>query len=326
MRRREVVMLLGGAAIWPCAARAQQQPAMPVIGFLHQGSSQPSAHLIDAFRLGLRESGYVEGRNVVLEFRWANGEYDQLPALAADLVRRRPSVITAALLPAARAAKAATATIPIVFVTGSDPIESGLVTSFNRPAENVTGVSLFSVMLAAKRVELLHELVPRATVIAVLVNPTNPNAASNMREIEAAAHRTGLQIAFIRISSDRDYDAAFSTISQLRAGTLLVSADGFFASRRVQLVALAARLAVPTIYFQREFVDAGGLISYGTSSPDMYRHAGLYAGKILKGAKPAELPIEQPTKFELVINLKTAKALGLEVPPTLLARADEVIE
>ncbi len=325
MKRRAFITLLGGAAAWPLVAGAQQ-PGMPVIGFLHQGSPQPSAHLIDAFRLGLREAGYVEGRNVVLEFRWANGEYDQLPALAADLIRRQPSVITAALLPAARAAKAATATIPIVFVTGSDPIESGLVTSFNRPAENVTGVSLFSVMLAAKRLELLHELVPRATVIAVLVNPTNPNAASNMREIEAAAHRTGLQIAFIRISSDRDYDAAFSTISQLRAGTLLVSADGFFASQRGRLVALAARLAVPTIYFQREFVDAGGLISYGTSSSDMYRHAGIYAGKILKGAKPTELPIEQPTKFELVINLKTAKALGLEVPPTLLARADEVIE
>jgi ABC-type uncharacterized transport system substrate-binding protein len=325
VNRRAFIALLGGVAAWPLVARAQQ-PSMPVIGFLHQGSPQPSAHLIDAFRLGLREAGYVEGRNVVLEFRWANGEYDQLPALAADLVRRQPSVITAALLPAARAAKAATATIPIVFVTGSDPIESGLVTSFNRPAENVTGVSLFSVVLAAKRLELLHEFVPRATVFAVLVNPTNPNAASNMREIEAAAHRTGLQIAFIRISSDRDYDAVFSTISQLRAGALMVSADGFFASQREQLIALAARLAVPTIYFQREFVNAGGLISYGASSSDMYRHAGIYAGKILKGAKPTELPIEQPTKFELVINLKTAKALGLDIPPMLLARADEVIE
>jgi ABC-type uncharacterized transport system substrate-binding protein len=325
VNRRAFIALLGGVAAWPLVARAQQ-PSMPVIGFLHQGSPQPSAHQIDAFRLGLREAGYVEGRNVVLEFRWANGEYDQLPALAADLVRRQPSVITAALLPAARAAKAATATIPIVFVTGSDPIESGLVTSLNRPAENVTGVSLFSVVLAAKRLELLHELVPRATVFAVLVNPTNPNAASNMREIEAAAHRTGLQIAFIRISSDRDYDAVFSTISQLRAGALMVSADGFFASQREQLIALAARLAVPTIYFQREFVNAGGLISYGASSSDMYRHAGIYAGKILKGAKPTELPIEQPTKFELVINLKTAKALGIDIPPMLLARADEVIE
>ena len=330
MNRRAFIVLIGGAAAMPLAATSRvaraQQPAMPVIGFLHQGSPQSNAHVIDAFRRGLQETGHVEGRNVVLEFRWANGEYNRLPALAADLVRRQPSVIAAALLPAAHAVKAATATIPVVFVSGSDPIETGLVTSLNRPTGNVTGVSLFSVPLIAKRLELLHELVPGAAAVAVLVNPANPNADSNMREIEAAGHRAGLRIAFIEISSDQDYDAAFSLISQRQAGALIVSADGFFASRRGQLVALAARLAVPTIYFQREFVDAGGLISYGASSPDMYRHAGIYTGKILKGAKPTELPIEQPTKFELVINLPTAKALGLDIPPMLLARADEVIE
>jgi putative ABC transport system substrate-binding protein len=325
MRRRSFITLLGGAAAWPLAARAQR-PAMPMIGFLHQGSPEANTHIIDAFRRGLQETGYVEGRNVVFEFHWANGEYDRLPDLAADLVRRQPSIIAAALLPAARAAKAATSTIPIVFVSGSDPIEAGLVTSLSRPTGNVTGVSLFSVPLTAKRLELLHELVPGAAAVAVLVNPTNPNADASMREIEVAGRRAGLHIAFVKISGDKDFDAAFSTMSQQRAGVLIVSADGFFASRRRQLVGLAARLAVPAIYFQREFVEAGGLMSYGASSRDRYRHAGIYAGKILGGTKPTELPIEQPTKLELVINLQTARALAFEIPPMLLARADEVIE
>jgi putative tryptophan/tyrosine transport system substrate-binding protein len=326
MQRREFITLLGGAAAtWPLAVRAQQ-PAMPVVGFLHQGSSQPSTHPIDAFRRGLQEAGYVEGRNVTLEFRWADGEYDRLPALAADLVRGHASVIGAALLPAARAAKAATTTIPVVFISGSDPVETGLVTSLNRPTENVTGVSLFSVPLIAKRLELLHEVVPTASFIAVLVNPDNPNATSNERGIEAAASAMRLRTEFIKASSERDFDAAFATIVRQRPGALIVSADGFFAARREHLAALAARYAVPTMYFQREFVAAGGLISYGANSPDMYHQAGVYTGRILKGAKPADLPVVQPTRLELAINLKTAKTLGLDVPPTLLARADEVIE
>jgi putative ABC transport system substrate-binding protein len=326
IRRREFIFTLGGAAAaWPLAVRAQQ-PTMPVIGFLHQGSAEPTAHSVDAFRSGLQERGYIEGRNVIFEFRWANGEYNRLSALAAELVSRQPAVIAAALLPAAQAAKAATTTIPIVFISGSDPVETGLVTSLNRPTENVTGVSLFAVPLIAKRLELLHELIPGATTVAVLVNPTNPNVQANMRDIAAAGHSTGLRIVFMSASSDEGFDAAFSEVSQRQVGAVIVSADGLFASRRAQLVALAARIAVPTMYFQREFVDVGGLISYGANSSAMYRQAGIYTGKILKGTKPAALPIEQPTKFELVINLQTARALGFEVRPTLLALADEVIE
>jgi putative ABC transport system substrate-binding protein len=325
MKRREFITMLGGAAAWPLVAEAQHSP-IPTIGFLHQGSPQPNGRFLEGFRRGLQEMGYVEGRNVTFEFRWANGEYNRLPALAAELVRHQPAVLTAALLPAAQAAKAATTTIPIVFISGSDPVETGLVTSLNRPTENVTGVSLFAVPLIAKRLQLLHELVPGPTAVAVLVNPTNPNVEGNMRDIAAAGYSTGLRIAFTKASNDQDFDAAFSMVSQQQVGALIVSADGFFASRRAQLVALSARIAVPTMYFQREFVDVGGLISYGASSPAMYRQAGIYTGKILKGAKPAELPIEQPTKFELVINRKTARELRLEVPPMLLALADEVIE
>jgi putative ABC transport system substrate-binding protein len=317
--------LLGGAAAWPVAARAQQ-PAMPVIGFLHQGSAEANVKVIDAFRHGMQEAGYEEGRNAHVEFRWADGHYERLGTLAAELVRLRPAVITAALLPAAQAAKAATATIPIVFISGSDPIESGLVASLGRPTGNVTGVSLFSVPLISKRLELLHELIPIGNAVGVLVNPSNPNAEANERAIESSAKVLGSTVAFVGASGEPEFEDAFTRIAQQHFDALIVSADGLFASRRKQLVALAARHGVPTMYFQREFVDAGGLISYGASSPTMYHQAGSYAGRILRGASPTDLPVVQPIQVELVINSKTAKALGLTVPPSLLARADEVIE
>src|SRR5262245_39274992 len=320
MRRRSFITLLGGAAAWPLAAQAQQ-PAMPVVGFLHQGTLEGNSLSLKAFRNGLQESGFVEGRTLKLDLRWADGNYDRLPALAADLVRRQPLAIAAALLPAAQAAKSATATIPVVFITGSDPVETNLVTSLNRPSENVTGVSLFSVPLIAKRLELLHGVIPGAPVVAVLVNPSNPNAGANEQGVETAARTIGLRIEIIKASNDADFEAAFTTVRQ-RAGAMIVSADGFYASRRDQLVALAAQHAVPTMYFQREFA----LISYGSDTPGMYLQAGLYAGRILKGAKPADLPVLQPTKFELAINLNTARTLGVTVPPSLLATADEVIE
>jgi putative ABC transport system substrate-binding protein len=325
MRRREFMKLLGGAAAWPVAARAQQ-PAMPVIGFLHQGSAGANVKVIDAFRHGMQEAGYEEGRNAHVEFRWADGHYERLGTLAAELVRLRPAVITAALLPAAQAAKAATATIPIVFISGSDPIESGLVASLGRPTGNVTGVSLFSVPLISKRLELLHELIPIGNAVGVLVNPSNPNAEANERAIESSAKVLGSTVAFVGASGEPEFEDAFTRIAQQHFDALIVSADGLFASRRKQLVALAARHGVPTMYFQREFVDAGGLISYGASSPTMYHQAGSYAGRILRGASPTDLPVVQPIQVELVINSKTAKALGLTVPPSLLARADEVIE
>jgi len=325
MRRRQFITLLGGVAFaWPLAARAQQA-AMPVVGFLHQGTLEGNSLSLKAFRNGLQESGFVEGRTLKLDLRRADGNYDRLPALAADLVCRQPLAIAAALLPAAQAAKSATATIPVVFITGSDPVETNLVTSLNRPSENVTGVSLFSVPLIAKRLELLHEVIPGAPVVAVLVNPSNPNAGANEQGVETAARTIGLRIEIIKASNDADFKAAFTTVRQ-RAGAMIVSADGFYASRRDQLVALAAQHAVPTMYFQREFVPLGGLISYGSDTPGMYLQAGLYAGRILKGAKPADLPVLQPTKFELAINLNTARTLGVTVPPSLLATADEVIE
>ena len=274
----------------------------------------------------MQEAGYEEGRNAHVEFRWADGHYERLGTLAAELVRLRPAVITAALLPAAQAAKAATATIPIVFISGSDPIESGLVASLGRPTGNVTGVSLFSVPLISKRLELLHELIPIFNAVGVLVNPSNPNAEANERAIESSAKVLGLTVAFVGASGEPEFEDAFTRIAQQHFDALIVSADGLFASRRKQLVALAARHGVPTMYFQREFVDAGGLISYGASSPTMYHQAGSYAGRILRGASPTDLPVVQPIQVELVINSKTAKALGLTVPPSLLARADEVIE
>jgi putative ABC transport system substrate-binding protein len=326
MRRREFITLLGGAAAWPLAARAQQ-PAMPVVGFLSSRSPNESASAVAAFRQGLTEAGYVEGQNVDIAFRWAEGQYDRLPALAADLARRQAAVIFATGgNPPAFAAKAATATIPIVFITGSDPVEVGLVASLNRPGSNVTGVSLFTSLLVAKRLELLRELVPTASIIAFLVNPNNSNAQPDTRVAHAAAARFGQQLAVLSARTENDIDAAFAILVQRRASALLVNTDSYFLTRRNQIAAQAARHVVPTIHDLREYTAAGGLVSYGTNLADAYRQGGTYVGRILKGEKPHSLPVVQPTKFDLVINLKTAKALGLDVPPMLLARADEVIE
>jgi putative tryptophan/tyrosine transport system substrate-binding protein len=326
MRRREFVTLIGGAAIAsPLAVRAQQ-PGMPIVGFLHYGSPETYAHIVSAFRQGLRESGFVEDQNVAIEYRWANGHYDRLPALAADLVRRQVGAIAAAGFVGAQAAKAATATIPVAFASGVDPVASGVVASLNRPGGNVTGVSLISLELAAKRLELLRELMPQVRVIALLINPDNPSTGTELTDAEAAARTLGLQIRKVTASNERDLDAAFATMQTPRVDALIVSQDGYYIHRRDQIIALAARHAVPAVYSWREHPAAGGLMSYAPSLAEGYRQVGIYIGKILKGAKPADLPVEQPTKFELVINLKTARALGLDVPPTLLARADEVIE
>jgi putative tryptophan/tyrosine transport system substrate-binding protein len=325
--RRDFITLLGGAAAaWPLTARAQQ-PALPVIGFISGGSADGFAPLAAAFRQGLNEAGYVEGRNVAIEFRWAEGQNDRLPALAADLVARQVAVIAAGGISSALAAKAATTTIPIVFQAGSDPVQTGLVASLNRPGGNITGVSNFAAVLAAKVVEMLRELVPNSAVTAVLVNPTTPNLAESIaKDMQEAGRALGQQIHILNASSGDEIDAAITTLSQLRAGALVIGGDPLFTSRRVQLAILAARYGTPAIYSAREFPAAGGLMSYGANLTDTYRQTGVYTGKVLKGAKPADLPVLQPAKFELVINLRTAKALGVNVPGKLLALADEVIE
>ena len=326
MRRREFITLMGASmAAWPRAARTQQ-PAMPVIGFLHGASPGTYAPMMTAFRQGLKEAGYVEGHNVAIEYRWAEGHYDRLPALAADLVRRQVAEIVTVGTPAALAAKAASSTIPIVILVGIDPVQIGLVASLNRPGGNVTGLAALTLELAAKQLEVLHELLPTSTAVALLVNPNNPQTEPETKGVRDAARSIGLQLHVLDASTEGEIDAAFGKLIELRAGGLVVSVDSFLITQRDQIVALAARHAVPAIYGVREFATAGGLMSYGLDLADLYRQLGIYAGKILKGAKPADLPVQQVARVEFVINLKTAKTLGLTFPITLLGRADEVIE
>jgi ABC-type uncharacterized transport system substrate-binding protein len=321
--RREFIALLGGAAAWPLVARAQQ-PAMPVVGFLNGQTSTEFAHLVTGFHRGLNEAGFVEGKNVAIEYRWAGRQYDRLPALADDLARRRVSVIVAAG-GAHEAGIASSSTIPIVCAFGGDPVRSGFVESMNRPGKNVTGIITLSSELEGKKLELLDEIVPRPALIAVLLDP-NFEAEAQLKEVQSAALSLGRQIKVINASSEGEINAAFAALVQMRAAALTITGGPFFNSRLNQLAALATRYAIPTVFAVREYVEAGGLISYGSSIPDVYRQIGQYTGRILKGEKPADLPVMQPTKFELVINLKTARALGLNMPTALLLRADEVIE
>jgi ABC-type uncharacterized transport system substrate-binding protein len=326
LRRREFITLVGGVAAWPLTAHAQQ-PAMPVVGFVSARSPEASARLGAAFRKGLNETGTVEGQNVTVEYHYLEGQLDRLPSLMADLVRRRVAVIVTPSTPATLAAKAATATIPIIFGVAEDPVKLGLVASLARPGGNATGINFFSSEVVAKRLGLLHDLVPKAVRIAVLVNSANaPNAEATLRQIPEAARALGLQIQVLHASTSREIEAAFATLVRDGADALFLVPDAFFVSRRVQFVTLTARHGIPAAYASREEVEAGGLMSYGTDMLDMYRQVGVYAGQILKGAKPADLPVVQSTKFEFVINLITARALGIEVPDTLLARADEVVE
>jgi len=326
MRRREFVISLIVASFACLVSAGAQQKAMPVIGFLSGGSPGPFASFVAAFQDGLSETGYIEGQNVAIEYRWAEGRYDRLSALATDLVGRKVDVILAAGDEPALVAKSATSAIPIVFLIGSDPVGAGLVASFARPGGNLTGVSAMFAELVPKRFELLSELVPQVRAIALLVNPNNFQTEGVIREMQDAARARGVLLRILKASSEDEIDAAFATLVHLNNGALIISPDPFFGTRREQLVGLAARRAVPTIYFAREFAALGGLITYGTTVPAVYRQGGTYVGRILAGAKPADLPVQQPTKFELVVNLNTAKALGLTVPPSILARADEVIE
>ena len=327
MRRREFISFVGSvAAAWPLAARAQQS-AMPVIGFINAASAKDYTPLLSAFLKGLSEAGYVDGRNVSIEYRWAEGRNDRLPAMVADLIHRRVAVIAATTTEAALVAKAATATIPIVFTTASDPVNLGLVANLNQPGGNITGATSLLVMVLSKRLELLHELIPTASIMAALVNPANSTLAeANTKELQAAARTLGIELHVLNASTERDFDGVFAKLIQLRAGGLVIAPDPFFDGQSKHLGALTVRHSVPAIYHNREFAVAGGLLCYGESSTETYRVAGNYTGRVLTGDKPADLPVQQATKVELLINLKTAKALGLTMPPSLLARADEVIE
>jgi putative ABC transport system substrate-binding protein len=327
MKRREFITLLGGAAVsCPLIARAQQ-PGIPVVGFLGAPSAAPYARYIAAVHQGLKEVGYIEHQNVAMEYRWADGQYDRLPVFAADLVSRRVAVIVPiGGAPAVLAAKAATSSIPIVFNVGADPIQLGLVAKLNRPGGNITGVAMMTLEMETKRLELLHELAPTSAPIAILLNPSNAQAQSQEREIQRAARVIGRQVLVLNAGNEDEIEKAFAALVRERAGALLVAGDTFFTSQAVLFVVLTARHSIPTVYPVRSYVDAGGLMSYGSSLLDAYRLTGVYSGRVLKGEKPADLPIVQPTKFELVLNLKTARAVGISIPPTLLARADEVIE
>jgi putative tryptophan/tyrosine transport system substrate-binding protein len=326
MKRRTFITLLGGAAVWPLAGRAQQA-AMPVVGFLHSSSPGGYASRAAAFRQGVNEGGYIEGRNVTIEYRWAEGHNDRLPELAADVVRRKVTVIAATTTPAAFAAKAATATIPVVFVTAGDPVKLGLVASLNRPGGNLTGVTTSNVEVAPKRLEALHEIIPTATTFALLINSSSPTLAeSTTRDVRASARTLGVKLHVVSATTDNEIDDAFASLAKLRAGGLVIGSDTFFTSRSERLASLALRYALPVVYEWREFAMAGGLISYGTDSRDAYRLAGIYTARVLKGEKPADLPVQQATKVELYINLKTAKMLGITIPLPLSGRADELIE